>query len=468
MASAGGPLPIALRSISCVVLVAPLFACNDPAGVVEVSTATASGLTAVGVPGWELADTPTVVFHLSDGSPAAGTRVTWSVREGGGSVRVLDSITDAAGQARAIWALGSRPGMNRLAVSSVTGVSEEFVAMGDIFRADYVTSNEELACGLSAGDLWCWEPGGTDHLGLGGSVVSIGPDGQPAEAPVRVAAGRPLTEVAVARTQVCGLDSTGAAWCSQELGQPFDQVAGLPPIRGLVSDQSTSGFGVNRFCGLAIADSTAWCWRRAEPAPLRLSGSPAFRKIWYSKSDGFGAFAVAYPDARGCGLLADSTAVCWGRGAPGDGSGAGGGLDSLVAVTGGQRFVELAVGDRFSCGRTPIGEVWCWGGSGDAPEAFVPLLLRSDVRLIGSSVQEVLLYTTTRQFLMREGTYLPLWNSPEPSGYYQPPEGLEGLPVVRFGENSSDCVLLAGSEVYCSKASSFPPRHYLPVPPLRP
>lgn len=447
-------------------MLAVFAACNDPASVPEVSEATASAISPVGVPGWQLADTPTVAFNLDDGSPAIGIQVTWSVREGGGSVRALDSVTDGGGRARAVWVLGPQPGPNRLGASSGTGVGTEFAVAGDIFRAEYATSNGAMACGLASGELWCWEPNGASYLDPNRPVVSIRPDGTPAHGPVRVSVGISLTAVAVARKYICGLDSSGAVWCADDLGQPFAQVAGLPPIRGLVSNQATEGNGVDRFCGLALADSAAWCWRQSISVLERLPGSPAFRRIWYSKSNAFGAYPVAYPDTRGCGLLADSTTVCWGRGAPGDGSAAGG-LSALVPVTGGARFVELAVGDRFTCGRKANGETWCWGGVGGLPDAFVPVLFRSDALLVGAWQSDVSIWGLERRMARRDGAYGVPWDSPDLAPFYMPPVGLEGLPVARFAENSSNCLFLAGGEVYCSD-EAWTGSSYRPVPPRRP
>lgn len=68
-----------------------------------------------------------------------------------------------------------------------------------------------------------------------------------------------------------------------------------------------------------------------------------------------------------CGITADATAYCWGRGATGMlGNGT---LDQQLLptpVAGGLRFSALAAGRDFTCGLTEEGKAYCWGNNFNA------------------------------------------------------------------------------------------------------
>ncbi|WP_025414615.1 RCC1 domain-containing protein [Gemmatirosa kalamazoonensis] len=76
-----------------------------------------------------------------------------------------------------------------------------------------------------------------------------------------------------------------------------------------------------------------------------------------------------------CGVIADSTAVCWGRGTEGQ-LGNGGLVTSSTPtpVAGGLRFADIAAGESYTCGITAAGVAYCWGANnrgqlGDSTQA---------------------------------------------------------------------------------------------------
>lgn len=75
---------------------------------------------------------PLVVQVTQGGNGVAGTTVSWSVTDGGGSVNPTSSATDNAGMASTEWTLGATEGDNgvQASVSGATGSPVAFTATG--------------------------------------------------------------------------------------------------------------------------------------------------------------------------------------------------------------------------------------------------------------------------------------------------------------------------------------------------
>ncbi len=73
-----------------------------------------------------------VAVHVADQSGTAmpGVMVTWTVTAGGGSVASPTSVTDANGNATAIWTLGPTIGQNMLTATLPSGAAMTFHATG--------------------------------------------------------------------------------------------------------------------------------------------------------------------------------------------------------------------------------------------------------------------------------------------------------------------------------------------------
>lgn len=339
------------RGPFCLAILAALAAsaCNDPPSAPEPgSLLPIQGPAPVGVPGWNLIDTLAVQVVGPGGNPREGITVTWAVTVGGGSITPLADSTDAAGLARAVWTLGPMAGSNEVKASTVNDGELRFQSTGEAFRVDLVAGGLQMACGLLQGAIWC--------LGKNSWVASLAVSDPnrlawDPKSPGLVDGTHAFVSLAVAGSSVCGLEASGTVRCAHSDDPQGSAVAGLPPMARIAG----ANWGILGYtCGLALADSTAWCWSRLNPA-APVPGSPAFVTLALEGQPG-GSFT---DELYACGLRADSTAACWGAGPLGDG-----GSDSSstpVVVSGGHRFVELGVGRHFACGRKPNGEVWCWG-----------------------------------------------------------------------------------------------------------
>jgi len=444
-----------LRSLWLVPLAALSLGCNDPpTAPAPARLVMVQAPSMAGAPGWQLFDTLKVQAVDAGGRPRRGVAVHWAVLSGGGSVEPLGDSTDVNGEAKALWTLGDRAGANSLRASTPDDAVVDFQATGGAFQVDRLASSGRLGCGLVAGALWCW--GGSFWARTAPAslfATTLGPEGW-SSGPGLVDSLHQFVEVAVSDALVCALDGQSAVWCARASAPHSALAAGLPPMRQIVGAGSASLAG-GAFCGLAVSDSTPWCWQ-VGGTPVQVPGAPRFTELWME-----GTWSTSFP-VTACGLLVDSTAACWGAGPLGDGL-----SDSSatpVTVSGGHRFAQLAVGNRFACGREPTGEAWCWGrnhGGGGLPDALVPALATSGAaQLAAYSISVELLGPPTR------------WDGANFSNVVYP-TGLTGLPVTEFAFNNYSCVRLVDGQVYCVDEmwnpgwSTIADMNYSPVQPVR-
>lgn len=464
--ASGGFLAQFTQALAVSAFGAVALGCNDqPTEPVPPDITSASALPVAGVPGWQLADTARVRVIDGAGNPVAGVDVTWEVRVGGGSVEVLGATSDADGLSAAVWTRGAATGANQLRATIAGADPVDFVVEGTAFRADRLAADGIMGCGRASGALWCWGPGFWANTAPPSVAPPRPPDSpviDPDLSPGLVDASHGFVDLAVAGPVVCGLDPQQAIWCTTGPDHAFVEVAGLPPARQVIGTLESyhSPNSYSRFCALAASDSTAWCWR-TDAVPSQIAGSPAFASLYASRGDRYSAITVLYDEYRACGLLVDSTAVCWGVGPPGDGS-ISGALDHLVAVSGGNHFAELMVGDRFSCGRESGGAVLCWGGKDF--EALTLELVPTGATLLAvyfDRAQAVRISAATASCLGAVAPAMP------------PPTGIPSPGIAAFAYNSQTCARLPDGQVYCSSEFDngagplYGYTFYYPVQPVR-
>lgn len=235
--------------------------------------------------------------------------------------------------------------------TAVPGLSPTSLDAGGLFT-----------CGVeTGGGVRCWGYNAFGELG-DSSYRTTRP------APVQVRGGLAFAAVSSGQNHTCGLDLRGAAFC---WGNGAGGISG--PAAGTAACVQTSS-GPNctvpipvdtslrftaidasgeRTCALTAAGAV-WCWGVGFPAgPVKVSGNLAFR-------------SVATAATHVCGLTATGAAWCWGDNGAGQmGNGLvefGTSYATPVAVTGGLVFAALRAGGSVTCGITPAGRVFCWGG----------------------------------------------------------------------------------------------------------
>jgi hypothetical protein len=258
-------------------------------------------------------------------------------------------------------------------------------------------------------------------------------------APALVAAGRSYVDLAVGSDWVCALTPAQSTECYRNMPSSNEPVIPiLPPLRLL------TGTGDATMCGLAAADSTAWCWdmNNAVPAGAQVAGSPAFVTLSVEGASQ-GMFVTA------CGLLADSTAACWGQGPVGDGTTTA--RSSPTALSGGLTFTQVTAGYGYACGRRANGETWCWGhnqyrtlGMAGA-DAVSPVLSATGIAAIAAGRFTVGVIQSNQ--IARWGQF---GGASDPQG--NPLTPLTSFPpgsVARFSDSDVSCLRLQDGEVYC-------------------
>ena len=427
-------MPVSLGARSSFLLGAltlAIIGCGEdtsfPTGETHLETVQAP--SAIGAPGARLTDTIRVRLVDQEGTPQPGRPIAWVVRQGGGTIEPVAPTTDANGVASARWSLGSA-GLNEIEARTEFDSALVFQSHAEGFRVDVLDSDHTKGCGLRAGDLWCWGIGSW----VGTAPVSEGPlnpFNQSAQGPGVVSAGQGYTRLALGDRSVCALDVAGAVHC---FGSP--DITAISPTGVPVLQRITGGSSFT-FCGLATADSTAWCWDVLSGTASQVDSALAFISLEMD-------YYTGLPTV--CGILVDSTAACWGEGPLGDGT-----FNSSatpVAVSGGRKFRELAVGWDFSCGLDTGFEVWCWGRNDEkqlnqaGADSPVPVLAASGVSRIEAGRRTMMAFHLGN--VVRWGLFGTGFGS-----LLSPLASVSGLPVVDMATTDNSCVRLHDGQVYC-------------------
>ena len=177
-------------------------------------------------------------------------------------------------------------------------------------------------------------------------------------------------EVATGDQTTCARTGAGIAYCwgYNDLGTLGNGSSGNQTFD---SPQLTTGGHVFatltakfvHVCGLSGV--TTYCWGYNSSGQLGVSVSAVDHRSSPVVVSGGQAFAsVTAGGLHTCALTSDGAAFCWGRnnwGQLGNGASSTGAIPTPVAVLGGHTFVQLALGDSHTCGRTPANIVYCWG-----------------------------------------------------------------------------------------------------------
>lgn len=420
---------------------------NHPSALQPTSLEKVGEVRPLGVPGWPLIDTLRVRSLGEEGELRRNQLVTWTVWSGGGSIRAIDRVTDGQGIARAIWTLGSGTGPNRVAVAT-SDAEVQWEVTGTAFTVDQLDAGRDMGCGLRSGDLWCWPWGNSPTTYSRDTVVGF--DAIPASGPSLVEGGQSFTDLGVGSQSVCALTPAASVRCFPSSGST--SVPQLPPVR------SIAGSGNIRFCALAVADSAAWCWNYGA-TPTRLPASPAFATLSIENGAGI---------STACGLLADSTARCWGSFPPGDGSNS---ASDPRLVGGGMKFTRITTGNGYACAQRPDAEVWCWGRNDNGELGRQPGMqeLLPVFAAVGAGQVTAGRFTVGALY----GTHPARWGGFQPrnSNMPRPLAGFAGRPVASFAKDENSCARLVDGQVYCygeiwSTSTNFDIDRYVAVQPI--
>ncbi len=255
------------------------------------------------------------------------------------------------------------------------------------FSAIFVTSGDD-SCGLGrSGAAYCW--GGATWNPLPGPPRAPGPTpGRLGTSATTFLTLDPPCVITAAHEGFCAGQNFYGERGTGDTVRHIPDVAGERVAGGIQWQQITGGFAVWHRCGLST-DGVAWCWgtdaagslgQRYDPAgtaPKAIVPTPVRVKT------AFRFTALSVNRDHSCGLTADGTVRCWGRGIVG-------GTDDEVSVpVAPVRFRTLL--SNSHCGIGTDGQYYCISATSAAlmtPPGF-------PVRAVSSSAEENAAYAMT-------------------------------------------------------------------------
>ncbi|MEP6590255.1 MAG: hypothetical protein ABJC19_03640 [Gemmatimonadota bacterium] len=359
-----------------------LAACTPsvPTAPAEPAQLTLVSTPPTGTPGWVL-DAPLEVKVIdSDGKPAVGITVTWRAEADGAQLEGsapapgplkwdelnptwsanATSISDDSGIARKQYLPGWGRGAQR--VTATVGDASLIISVSvTSFMATSAAMSQSRACGLDGdGKLYCWVPSwrarqsvpirmpagmrpvaantAERFLSLAGGesapicgltldralrcLVPANFDALGVATPVAVSTPVPFVQITSSASSMCGLDSSGGAWCSGsnragELGDgtttnrtTFGPVTGSVRFAALVTSDG-------RACGVDLSGG-AWCWGGSGDALGVVNSSVSIITVPTAVAVGRRYSQVAPLVGGVCGIDAITAIMeCWGNAAIG-------------------------------------------------------------------------------------------------------------------------------------------------------
>lgn len=276
---------------------------------------------------------------------------------------------------------------NLNSVSTSTDNSVAFNMVEFFFRS--LALGDEHSCGTSNdGKTYCWGSHSDGQLGIGAGATQLVPS---LVSMINVTSGG-FAKVALGDDFSCGLTKDGTTMCWGR-GTEFQTArypaasANVPVLTEEQWSSTSYGWAEKDFVDVVTGKDfvcnlnykgRVYCWGKnthgqfgqgnttdleteRTAAYLDMSSYPAFKNIK----------KLVAGDEHLCALLADGSAICWGRGTEGQ-VGDNGGVDRLVptavntsGIAGFDGFIDIAAGGNHTCALTADGKAYCWGENGN-------------------------------------------------------------------------------------------------------
>ena len=250
--------------------------------------------------------------------------------------------------------------------------SDKPFALGGGLTFTAVSGGGWHSCGRTiSGAAYCWGMNSAGQLGSGAQANWK----SGSKTPVAVAGGLTFTAVSAGSDHSCGVTTTGAAYCwgSNYSGQLGNLVIGYSttpvPVTGGLTFTTVSA-GSDHSCGVTTTGA-AYCWGANYSGqlgnglytdsitPVAVAGGFSFAAVSAGS-----AISVPVLEEHTCGVTPAGAVYCWGgnhSGQLGDEST----TDSTtpVAVAGDLTFAIVSAGGGYSCAVTTSGAAYCWGNN---------------------------------------------------------------------------------------------------------
>lgn len=263
-------------------------------------------------------------------------------------------------------------------LSGLTNASSDSFSVG---KLSAVSAGGAHTCALTTeGIAYCWGANAAGQLGTADTGSRL--------TPARVAGGHTFLAISAGVAHTCAVSSGGVAYCwgsnrSGQLGTGVVDVAPHPLPEVVVGGRTFAsiGAGLDHTCGITTGGA-AYCWGLNALGELGIGAADTLlHPTPLAVSGGLTLATVSVGGDHSCGVTPAGVAYCWG------GNSAGGVGDSTlnnraipVAVVGGLTFANVrAVGTYLegdlnsgnSCGLTSGGAAYCWGQDRTASPAPV-------------------------------------------------------------------------------------------------
>lgn len=222
--------------------------------------------------------------------------------------------------------------------------------------------------GKNTGTAFCWGSDEAHQLGDGG-------DAESKSSPVAVATMTGFMEIESGREYSCGIGGNGLAYC---WGSNAERELGIKSSASTVDEVKEVNAPTTKFETLALSmaetrhtcgvsqDGDVYCWGandRNQVSP-GISDSTVQTPKAVDIRTGVSFVDVAVGDGFSCAVSKAGKAYCWGEGKRGQlGAGDATVNDEPVEVKTDARFEAVEAGLDHACGLATSGEIHCWGAN---------------------------------------------------------------------------------------------------------
>jgi len=175
--------------------------------------------------------------------------------------------------------------------------------------------------------------------------------------------------ISVGATAACALTPSGAGYCwgmneRQEFGAPLPAGSSSPFATTIPNFAELSGGGGHHFCGINGGGS-AMCWGRSDFGALGSGTIPFISSGPVTVAGAINWTAINMSRLTACGVSASNIGYCWGDNQRGEvGSAAIAIRDATSTphvLDGGLTWKSVVAGWLHACGITSAGAAYCWG-----------------------------------------------------------------------------------------------------------
>ncbi len=237
------------------------------------------------------------------------------------------------------------------------------------------------SCGLVEGNAYCWGSGTNGQLGNGSTGNATN------AVAVTMPMGISFKQIALGDSSSYALDyNTGSIYCWGNAGfncgggggsVTTPQLLSAGPFKQIAS-------GGQHACAILASSDTAYCWGNRYLGDGTNANSASLRAVDVSALSALDRkFKLIRATEHTCGITMAGNTYCWGtndNGQLGNAASATSDQQSPVRVDGGYAFVDLALGEKHTCGLLKNGDVYCWGWNVSSAASATPTLVGGSLK----------------------------------------------------------------------------------------